>query len=255
MNDIATAPALLSNNPPLAETLTEDTLALRQRRDALLASVAASHIETPENAASVTTLGGMLQDLRVKAEEARKAAAKPFDEGKAAVQTAYAREILDPLDKALRQCRAMLDQWRERLATIEREEQSKRDAEAAIARAAAEEAERRRLEAQTAGDTGAAIKAEIEEVQARDRAAALEADQGTIRPSEPIRTQTGTATAATQRVPVVTNLRTAFTWLAKNQGAALIEAITPLIARLVRAKVTIPGVEVREETTTRFRRS
>lgn len=255
-NDIAPLAGPGHNQPPtLLDELTDETKTFRERRDALLASVAASRIDSPETAAQVTTLGGMLVDLRAKVEEARKERAKPFDEGKATVQRVFAREIIDPLDRAKGQCEDMINQWRAHLAALEREEQAKRDAAAAEARRAAEEAERKKQEAQAKGDVGAAISAEIEEVQARDRAAALEQDEGTIRPAGMIRTQVGSAVAQTQRVPVVTDLRKTLAYLAKNHGPQLIEAITPLIRGLVRAKVTIPGVEVQTQEKTQFRRS
>jgi hypothetical protein len=148
----------------------------------------------------------------------------------------------------------MIDSWRKRLEAQEAAEKRKRDEEAAAAQRAADEAQRKKEEAQATGDVSAAIKAEVEEVQARDRAEALSGAPGTIRPDATIRTQAGSAGTATQRVPVVTNIGLCLRWMIENQSAALIEAITPLIGRLVRAKVTIPGVEVQTSQSTRFRR-
>jgi len=234
--------------------LAENTKPLRERAEALIASVNAARIDSPETAAQVTTLGGMLRDLREKAEAARKESARPFDDGKAAVQLAYARGILDPLDAAMTACRKMLDAWRAQLDAAAAAERRKRDEEAAEARRVAEDAEQRQRDAEAAGDPGAAIKAEMEAMQAAERAEKLASDAGTIRPSEPIRTQTGMASAATTRVPTVTNIGLCLRWMLENQSAALIEAISPLVARLTRAKVEIPGVEVKEVAATRFRR-
>lgn len=246
--------APLSNNPPLAELLAEEAAPHRARADALIASLNASKIETPEHAAAVTSLGAMLADLRSKVELARKTRAEPFDQGKAEVQRVFKAGLIDVIDEAMSTARGMIDAWRRALDAQRAAEQRRRDEDAAKARAAAEEAERRKQEAAATGDTGAAIRAEMEEVQARDRAAALESDQGVIRPADPIRSHAGMATAQTQRVAVVKDLKKALAWLAKNQTVALIEAITPLVARLSRAKVEIPGVEVEEQQRTQFRR-
>lgn len=252
MNDIA--PGIGHNRPDLAESLAEETKPFRERADALITSVNNSKIDSPETAAQVTTLGNLLATHRADVETARKEAAKPFDDGKATVQTVYARGILDPLDRAIGACRRMLDAWRDQQTALAVAEQRKRDAEAAEARRVAEEADRARREAEAAGDPAAALKAEMEAMQAAERAEKLESGEGTIRPDQMIRSQAGSASTATQRVPVVTNIGECLAWLIVNQPTALIESITPIIARLIRAKMTIPGVETREVATTRFRR-
>ena len=243
------------NAPPLAETLSEESKPLRDRAQALIANVAASRIDSPETAEAVTTLAGMLADVRTKAETARKAAAEPFDAGKAAVQAAYARGIIDPLDAALTTCRKMLDAWRSHLAQQAQAEAAKRAAEAAEARRLAEEAESKKIELESAGDTAGALAAELRQLQAEETAEKLASDEGTIiRPDAMIRTQVGSAASTTTRVPTVTNIGLVLRYLMTEQGTSLIEAITPIIARLTRAKVTIPGVEVKEVSATRFRR-
>lgn len=251
-----TSPAIgdNSNRAPLAEILAEEAKPLRDRAEALIASVNAALIDSPETAAAVTTLGGMLSDLRARAETARKEHAKPFDDGKTAVQQAFARDVIQPIDLGIAACCKMVDAWRAALDAEAAAERRKRDAEAAAARRAAEDAERAKAAAEAAGDTGAAISAEIKQMQAEERATRLESDAGTIRPHEAIRTQAGMASTTTTRVPTVTDLQKCLRYLAKNQSVALIEAITPIIGRLTRAKVDIPGVEVHEVGSTRFRR-
>jgi hypothetical protein len=64
----------------------------------------------------------------------------------------------------------------------------------------------------------------------------------------------GAAISTTRRVPVVTNIGACLKWLLTNQPGALLEAIAPLLGRLTRAKVVIPGVDVRDEQGTSFRR-
>lgn len=253
MNDAAPA-GIGHNAPPLAEQLTEETAALRQRAEALIASVNASRIDSPESAAQVTTLGGMLKDARDRAEAARKERAQPFDDGKTAVQRAFKQAIIDPLDEAMTACRRMLDTWRAQLAEAAAAERRQRAAEAAEAQRAAEEAEAKRLAAERAGDTGAALRAEVAALQAADRAEKLASDAGTIRPEAMIRTAAGSASAQTQRVATVVNIGLCLRWMIENHSAALIEAITPIVGRLTRAKVEIPGVEVAEVAPTRFRR-
>jgi hypothetical protein len=96
------------NQPPLGELLSEETRPFRERATALIENVNQSRIDSPETAAQVTQLGGMLADLKATVEEARKARAKPFDEGKAAVQSAFKRDIIDTIDTAMNVCRKML---------------------------------------------------------------------------------------------------------------------------------------------------
>jgi hypothetical protein len=257
MNDIAPAGNLthdLSNAPPLAEQIAEDTKPLIERRDTLLQSLRDSHIANAEDAAAVTSLGVLLKDLRDKVEAARKEAARPFDEGKATVQRLYARDLLDPLDAAMTQARNMLNSWRRQQEAAAEAERRKRDEEAAAARAAAEKLAQDKRDAEAAGDPNAALKAELAEIQARDRAEALESDEGVIRPDAVLHTQVGAAISTTRRVPVVTNIGACLKWLLTNQPGALLEAIAPLLGRLTRAKVVIPGVDVRDEQGTSFRR-
>jgi hypothetical protein len=247
MSDVAAieTPGLGHNLPPLAEQLAEETAPFRERATALIQSVNDSRIDSAETEMAVTTLGTMLRDLREKVEEARKARAKPVDEQKDAIQAAFKRAIIDPVDQAMNQCRRMLDAYRAA-------EQKRAAEEAAKAQREAEEAARQAEQARAAGDIGAAIKAEMAEVQARDRAGA--ATDAAIRPDTMVRVQSGAAVAATQRVPVVVDIGACLRWLIVHQGPALVEAITPMIARLVRAKVSIPGVEVETRQVTQFRR-
>jgi hypothetical protein len=243
------------NSPPtFAEELAAEVKPFRDRADALIDSLSKSKIDGPENAAAVTTLGNMLADLRAKVEAARKVRAEPFDDGKKAVQTAFKAGLIDPLDAASETARKMVDEWRRKLEADAAAERRKRDEEAAAAQRAADEAERKKQEAEKVGDIGATIKAEMEELQARDRAAVLSSDEGTIRPDAMIRGAGGGAAATTTRVPVITNIGECLAWMLVNQRQALVDAITPIIGKMVRAKVDIPGVEVKEETSTRFRR-
>lgn len=242
------------NQPPLGELLSEETRPFRERATALIENVNQSRIDSPETAAQVTQLGGMLADLKATVEEARKARAKPFDEGKSAVQKAFKADLIDAIDKAMNVCRKMLDSWRAELRRQEDDERRKREAEAEAERKRAAAAEAAKKAAEQAGDTGAAVRAEMEELQARDRAEALSQPSGTIRPSEPIRSVAGSATVTTQKVPVVTDIGQCLRWMIQNQPAALLEAINPLITRAIRAGTEIPGVRVETREATRLGR-
>lgn len=255
MNDIAADPAAaLSNNPPIGEVLAEETAPFKARATALIGSVGESRIDSPETAAAVTTLGNMLNDLRTTVETARKERAKPFDDGKAAVQTAYKRDIIDPIDSAIATCRRMVDEWRNQLARQEAAEKRKRDDDAAAAQRAAEEAQRKKEEAQATGDVSAAIKAEVEEVQARDRAEALSGAPGTIRPDATIRTQAGSAGTAKIVTGKIDNVGLCLAWMIRHDAAWLLETLQPRVDRLTRTGMTIDGVSRVETSGTRFRR-
>lgn len=241
------------NAPPLGEVLTEEARPHRERLTALLDSLNASRIDSDATSEAVATLGGMLRELREKVEADRKARAKPFDDGKAAVQTTFARGLLDPIDAAMETARKMIDAWRavQRAAA---EAERKRQADlAAEAQRQADDAAKAKEAAEAKGDLGAAISAEIAEVQARERAERLAVGEGIVRPNEPIRTHAGSATATTQKQVEITNTLHCTRWLLKMQGPALKEAIGPLVAKLARAGMDIPGVSVTAVQKTQFR--
>lgn len=258
MNDIAPAGNLThdpsTNAPPLAEQIAEDVKPFIERRDTLLQSLRDSKIASAEDASKVTTLGVMLKDLRDKVEASRKEAARPFDEGKATVQRLYKAEIIDQLDAAMTQARNMIKAYRRQEEAKAEAERRKRDEEAAAARAAAEKLAEEKRQAEAAGDPGAALKAELAEIQARDRAEALEGDEGTIRPDSMIHVQVGAAVSTTRKKAVVTNLGSCLRWMIQNQPGPLLEAISPVLNRVVRSGVMIPGVEIEIESGTSFRR-
>lgn len=93
------------------------------------------------------------------ADEARKIEAKPFDEGKAAVQARY-KPLLTDAERAIDAVKAAIAKW-------QREEQRKADEAAAAARAAAEQAAREAQEAMRAADA-----ANLAEREAAERALA-----------------------------------------------------------------------------------
>jgi hypothetical protein len=252
MNDIA--PGIGHNAPPLADILTEETKPLRERADALITSVNNSHIDSPESAAAVATLGNIIRGHREAVEAARKAAAQPYDDGKALVQATYARGILDPLDAAMAACRKMLDAWRMQLAAEAAAERRKRDAEAAEARRVAEEAESKKIELEAAGDTSGALAAELRQLQAEEHAEKLTAGEGAIRPEAAIRTQAGMAGTATTVTGKIENIGSFLAWLIRNDPKWLSEILQPRADRLMRSGLSVDGVARVETSSTRFRR-
>jgi hypothetical protein len=248
------SPGIGHNLPPLGEQIAEETAEFRTKRDALLQSLKDSKIASAEDAAQVTTLGVLIKELRDRVETARKARAEPIDRDKATIQRLFKADILDALDAAMTNARNMLNSYRRQQEAAAEAERRKRDEEAAAARAAAEKLAQDKRDAEAAGDPNAALKAELAEIQARDRAEALASDEGVIRPDAVLHTQVGAAVSTTRRVPVVTNIGACLRWMIEHQSAALLEALAPLIGRLVRAKVAIPGVEIRDEQGTSFRR-
>lgn len=253
MNAIAPA-GIGDNRAPLAEEIADETAPFRERRDALLKSVNDSKIASPEDAAQVTTLGNMLKELFDKVEVARKARAEPFDTGKAAVQRAFKAEILDALSAGMTQARQMIDAWRRQQERDAEAERRRRAEEAAAAQAAADKLAQQKRDAEMAGDSGAALKAEIAEVQARDRAEALNSDQGVIRPGEIIHTSTGAAITSKQVTGKIDNIGLFLAWLIRNDAKWLSETLQPRADRHIRSGLSVDGVSRVETQGTRFRR-
>lgn len=101
----------------------------------------------------------VLRKAHKGADEARKIEAKPFDDGKAAVQARY-KPLLTDAERAIDAVKAAIAKW-------QREEQRKADEAAAAARAAAEQAARKAQEAMRAADA-----ANLAEREAAERALA-----------------------------------------------------------------------------------
>ena len=122
-------------------------------------------IENQETADKIDTLVGMIKDAAKRGEALRKAEAKPFDDGKKAVQDKFNPLIQKgkgKTDLALSACNQLLTPWKQKL---ERERLAKLEEE----RKAAEEAQRKAQEEiqKSQGDLEARALAEEQAKQAK----------------------------------------------------------------------------------------
>jgi NADH dehydrogenase/NADH:ubiquinone oxidoreductase subunit G len=147
MNASVPQPAGIGHNSPPEPTPFER---VRDRISNLYAEAAmwldGEPIATQGQADDLSNLLNMIRDAKQEAEEARKAEAKPFDDGKAEVQARYAPLIADTKSVkgmttlAVEACKKALAPWLEKLA----------DEKEAIARKAREEADAQRQAAKEA---------------------------------------------------------------------------------------------------------
>lgn len=239
-----------TNAPPLAEVLTEEVSADLGRMTELVSAANAATVTSAETQKQATTLAGLIRAHFDEVEVKRKARKKPFDDGATAVQNAF-NPVLHPLTAALTRLRTLNDAYEaaqdrlreaERRLLAEEEERKRREAEDAARKAA---------EAVAQGRSG--LAAELAAIEARDRADAAARAREAVR-AAPVRTDMGTASQTTVRTFVIDDLMKVWRYLNKSHKAALIEQLQPLVDRLGRARITIPGVLVQESKSTRFGR-
>lgn len=239
------------NTPPLSEVLAEEFSADKERMTELVdAANSYDAVTNSETMQRVTTLAGLLRAHYDDVEIKRKARKKPYDDGASAVQNA-ANPILHPLTAALARLRTICDAYNaeqdrlrdaERRRLAEEEDKKRREAEEAQAKADAAKAE---------GKSG--LSAELAAVKARDDAdAAARARTQVVAPI--IRTDVGKASRTTVTTYEIDDLTKVAAYLRQTQRAALIEAIQPLVNRLGRAGIVVPGVKVNTAQQTRFGR-
>ena len=159
--------------------------------------------------------------------------------------------VLHPLTAALARLRSLNDAY-------EAEQDRLREAER---RRLAEEEERKRREAEEAqakadvarqeGKTG--LAAELAAVQARDDADAAARARTQVH-APIVRTDVGSASRSTVTTYEIDDLTMVLTYLRRTQRDALIEAIQPLVNRISRAKIKVPGVKETQIKSTRFGR-
>ena len=195
-------------------------------------------ISNPEQAEAVTRLTGQLREATKAAEAQRKEAAKPFDEGKAAVQRQY-NPVLERANLAIEACRKTLTPWVQKLEAEKRAVADKARAEAVAKAAAAAEAMR------TASET---------DLAAREAAEALlkDAKKATVAANKAGRDRGSVAAEGVRRVVVVDK------WVARltdppvalvhfwDKNRAECEAFLLDLAQAsaTRGARTIPGVEI-----------
>jgi chemotaxis protein histidine kinase CheA len=136
------APATIGHNSASPFTIARDTV-----NDAIEESRAwcdGQPVTSKEQADGLANLLDLLRKAHKGADEARKAEAKPFDDGKAEVQSRY-KPLLTDADRAIDAVKAALTAW-------QREEQRKADEAARAAREAAQAAQREAEAARRAAD-------------------------------------------------------------------------------------------------------
>lgn len=202
-------------------------------------------VTTEEMAEGVTKLINLLRKAKTTADTARKDEAKPFDEGKAAVQAKY-NPLLKKADLAIDTCKQALLPYETAKRKAQEEAAAKAraeaDAKAKIAREAMEAANQDNLAERARAEEMA------EEAKRAERAATAAANQKA-------NTKSGVGRAVglvTRRVPVVKDYAAAAKHLWQDQYGKtfLMDAIDRFV-KTAANPLTIPGVEMVEETTVR----
>ena len=200
-----------------------------------------AEIENQEQADALGLLMDSMRKAAKAADDARKIEAKPFDDGKAAVQARY-KPILEKADRAVTLSKTVLGKWLRAL-----DDERKRQAEAA--RKEAEEAARAAQEAIRAAQASedlakreAAEQAAKAAKQAQSAATKLE----TARPQ--VQGMTRAASLRTYYTAEVTDFYAALEHFLAEQP----DAFVPLLTKLAQTEVDsgkrqIPGVTVHAE--------
>lgn len=240
-----------SNNPPsLAEELAEETKADATRAAELVAATGNSHIVDAETQAAVTALANLLRTHRKAVDDRRDARKRPFDDDSRTVQRVY-RQILDPIDEAIETLRLMNDAWEDKQEAMRKAQRDRIAAEERRQREEAEALAARAREAEKAGSSD--IGAQLAAIKANEDAEALARQQETVRPSM-VRTDVGTSSRAMVKEYVIEDPRKLLGFLLKGQHRTeLLGLLQPMVNRLGRARVVMPGVEIKETAATRFR--
>lgn len=246
------APGDNSAAVPLDEILADEVLADAKRRDELVTAANAAAITDRETQKQVATLAGLIGTHWTEVEAKRKARKTPFDQAAISVQKAYV-PVLAPLVDARNRLRTLNDDYEEEQLRIRQAERRRLEEEEERQRKIAEEAAKKAEEAVAKGKSGLAD--ELAAIRARDDAAAAAraAEAAAQRPA-PIRTDVGSASRSTVTTYEVDDLTMTLGYLRRTQRAALIEAIQPLVNKIARAGIKVPGVKVEQRQQTRFSR-
>jgi len=242
-----------------AELLTDELAEDKKIAGELLERAGHAKIATLEDAGKVQLLASKLKDHAEDVGNKRSERKAPYLAAGRLIDE-HCNAIIKPLSDAYTALRRMLTEFQRRQ---EREaEEARRRAEAEARRKAGEaaELERKAREAETAGQPS--VKDQLAAIEARDAAERARDDAETIRPA-PIHTLAGSVGTSRRICWEVTDLPAAIGWLLDRNGAAVIEALDPLIGRELRAigiahaeRARHPGVRVwiESESTVRRRR-
>ena len=233
-----------ANNPPEPVAFVES----REEIDALMIEARnwldGEPIASQDQADAVARLMVLLNTAAKRADERRKAEARPHDDAKAAVQARWNRLIGDT--KAGRGTAVMaLDACRKALVPWEVAQRQAREAEAARKRAEAEEARRAAALA-----TQLAAQTNLEEREAADalgrEAAALDRDARRAEAAKSATVGGGRALGVTGRpVAVVTDLAEFSEYAFRNHRARYAELMATMAQELANARISgMPGVRI-----------
>lgn len=244
------------NRPPettYAEQMMEESAEHRARTDELVKSIGDQTVGSLEDAARVTALANLATVQKKAMDDRRKVLKTPHDEAAADVQRAFQPWIND-LSEAIDRARKMIDDWNAQQVATAQAVQREADRMAEEERRRAQDLETTAQEMKARGDIGGGIRAELDAMQAQERAARLaEAPAVAERlGAGQIRTQLGGATQSTRREAVIVDVNKFTRWMIKHQKTRFLEVMQPIVSSLVRSKVVPEGVEVREVTKTRF---
>ena len=235
MNDMA---PIGHNGPPTP--FDEASAIIETTRVEALGWLDGEAITNQNQADTVSTLINDIRKARKVADDARKAEARPFDDGKKEVQARY-KPLLETADTMADGCKRLLAPFLEK---VEAEKRAKAEAERAMAEAAQAAAQKAAREAE-ATDLAAREEAErlIKEAKVAEAAAKrAENDRASGK---------GVGRAVTLRTVYrseITDLTEAARHYWKTDRGELQELIENLVARDVReGRHTIPGVVVHED--------
>lgn len=249
MPDAMTAPAAIGHNSgivPPPEMLAEETAALSARSTELLGAAERCHVQDDDTAGRAVTLAKMLKDHAKKIDTTRADRKAPYLEAGRVIDGHF-KALVQPVEAAAQKVVAMVDAFR-REQERRAEEERRRLAEEA--RRQEEEAERLRRAAAAAGDTEAEIAAE----HAANQAAALHQRAAAVEKPVVQSDYGAKAVGRTVKTASVTDPKAFVAYLLRADKARLVEALTEIAQRLVRAGVAeIPGVEITTTTTTTIR--
>lgn len=200
-----------------------------------------AEVSSQAEAEAIAKLLDMSRKAKKQADELRKEEAKPFDDGKKAVQAKY-KPLIDDCDRIASVCKAANLPWLKKL------EEERRKEEAAAREKASEEA-RKAQEAMQAAKANDLASREAAEQQAR---IAVEAEREANRAAKQKATAKGGARAMSLRTVYrheITDATTFARWCWQNENEALMNCLNSIAKRRTDMKCRdMPGVVIHEES-------
>ena len=234
MNKIAT---IGDNNPP--SPFDEAQFSIASLREEASHWLDGAEVTTQNEADAIAKLLDLVRKTKKEADDARKAEAKPFDDGKKEVQARY-KPLLENCDRIASVCKAANLPW------LQKMEEQRRQEEAAARKKAEEASAKAQAALQAAAATDIAAKEAAEDQIKIAKQAKKEANKAA--------TQRGTAKGGARAMSLrtvyrheIVNVREFARWCWDNEYDALVECLDAIAKRKVDAKFhTMPGVVVHE---------